>query len=112
MPKCPEFKIDLFKAELIKFQRESHFSLEDFDKIVEYINIEYNSTSSKFVPTNTPENLALAFNEWYYKFQKYSFGVSREYHDYILEQWHEIFVKDLVDRIYTKLCNSIINRHF
>lgn len=26
-PECPEFKIDLFKSELIKFQRESNCSL-------------------------------------------------------------------------------------
>lgn len=112
MPECPEFKIDLFKSELIKFQRESNFSLDDFNKIVKYIEIKYNSTSSKYVPTNTPENLALAFNEWYYKFQDYSFGVSREYPHDILEQWHKMFVKDLVDQIYTELCNNIIIKYF
>ncbi len=112
MTECPEFKMDLFKSELIKFQRESGLSLEDFNKIVEYISIEYNSTDSKYVPPNISDNLFLAFNEWYYKFQKYSFGVSREYHDYNLENWHRMFVKDLVDQIYIKVSNSIINKYF
>jgi hypothetical protein len=112
MPKCPEFKIDLFKSELIKFQRESGFSLDDFNKIVEYISIKYNSTDSTLVPKNIFNNLALAFNEWYYKFQKYSFGVSREYHADILEQWHKMFVENLVNQVYTSLCNTIINTHF
>ena len=112
MPECPEFKIDLFKSELIKFQQESGLSLEDFNKIVRYIEIKYNSTGTKYVPTNTPENLALAFNTWYYKFQHYSFGVSREYHDDILEHWHKMFVEDVVNQVYTELCNNIIARYF
>jgi hypothetical protein len=112
IPECPEFKIDLFKSELIKFHRESGLSLEDFDKIVKYIEIKYNSTGTKYAPTNTPENLALAFNEWYYKFQQYSFGVSLEYHEDILEQWHKMFVENVVNQIYTELCNNIINKNF
>jgi hypothetical protein len=112
MPECPEFKMDLFKSELIKFQRESDFSLDDFNKIVEYISIKYNSADSEFVPKNISDNLTLAFNEWYYKFQEYSFGVSLEYHADILEQWHKMFVEDLVNQIYTQLCNNIINKNF